>query len=217
MSMQLWSRVEEKRGVILASQGEALHRLEINGSKARQDVLRILGVLEQGQSPEVVGANSIQTVGLAAIREVRVSPDHDEIEFHAEGGGTTPLKFSTGGKGAIEIAQSVIARTGRPFQEEKQDITAVEAVLPPIIIGVILGFFWALLYGAAGQIAAGEEIEVHGRRAGLKRILLWAAELLGVNGTLVLGAVLGLWVIGWTAMRVVRRPQRTVWKAEPSA
>jgi hypothetical protein len=214
MDLQLWSKVEEKRGIVLALRGDEVHRLEISGNKARQDVPRIIEALQQGQEPGAVGANSVQSLKLASIGQARVSPDQDDVEFHAEGENGSPLKFTTVGKQASEIARTILARTGRPFREDREDITAVEAVMPPLIIGVILGVVWALLYGAAGQVASGEEIEVHGRRAGLKRLFIMVAEMLGVNGTLVLGAVLLLWILGWATMRVVRRPQRTVWQAQ---
>ena len=217
MDLQIWSKVEDKRGIVLALRGDEVHRLEISGNKARQDVPRMMEALQQGLEPAVVGAHSVESLKLASIGQVQVSPDQDDVEFRAGGENGTTLKFSTAGNNAMEIARTILARTGRSFGEERQDITAVEAVLPPLIIGGILGVVWALLYGAAGQVASGEEIEVHGRRAGLKRLFVMVAELLGVNGTLVLGAVLLLWILGWVTMRVARRPQRTIWHAEQVA
>jgi hypothetical protein len=216
MDLKLWSKVEEKRGIVLALRGDEVHRLEVTGSKARADVLRILDVLQQGQEPGGVGANSVQSLKLASIGEVRTSPDHDHVELRSENERGTTLKFPTDGKNATEIAQTIVARTGRSFREEQQDITAVEAVVPPLIIGLIVGVLWALLYGTAGQVAAGEQIEVHGRRAGLKKLFVMVAEMLGMNGTLVLGGVLLAWILGWGTMRLVRRPQRTIWHAESS-
>lgn len=212
--MQLWSKVEEKRGIVLALRGDEVYRLEVTGGKVRVDVPRILEVLQQGLEPGTVGANSVQSLRLASIGEVRTSPDHDSVELRSGGQDGTTLKFSTSGKNATEIAQTILARTGRSFREEQQDITVVEALLPPLIIGVIIGVLWALLYGTAGQVAAGEKIEVHGRRAGLKRLFVMVAELLGVNGTLLLGGVLLAWILGWATMRVVRPPQRTIWRAD---
>jgi hypothetical protein len=45
-------------------------------------------------------------------------------------------------------------------------------------------------------------------------MFVWAAELLGMNGTIIVGVLLLLAIIGWATMRVVRRPQRTVWQPE---
>jgi hypothetical protein len=217
MDLQVWSKAEEKRAVILALRGDAVHRLEVTGGKARQELPRIIGALQQGQEPDAVGANSVQTLRAASIGQVRVSPDQEDVEFRADGENGSTLKFSTGDKKAAEIAQTVLARAGRPFRQELQDLTAVEAVLPPLILGAIIGLFWALVYMAAGELEAGKEVEVHGRRSGLKRLFVLVAQMLGVKGTLVVGALLGVWIIGWAAMRVVRRPQRTVWLADPAA
>ena len=124
------------------------------------------------------------------------------------------LSFSIGDNKAGEIARAVVARTGRSFREGKQDITAFEAVLPPLILGVLLGFFWTLLYLAAGDLESGKELNTTGRRGLWKALFAWIAEMLGVNGTLILGAVLLLLILGWATNRVVRRPQRTVWQVE---
>jgi hypothetical protein len=45
-------------------------------------------------------------------------------------------------------------------------------------------------------------------------MMIWAAELLGVNGTIAVGAVGLAFVVGWAARRLVKRPQRTVWLPE---
>jgi hypothetical protein len=217
MDLQVWSKAEEKRGVVLALRGDEVHRIEVTGNKARQEVPRIIGGLQQGQEPAILGANSVQTLKLASIGQTRVSPDQDEVEFRVEGENGSTLTFSTSDNKAGEIARTVLARTGRSFREEQQDIAAFEAVLPPLILGVILGVVWALLYGTAGQLESGEEVQVHGRRAFYKQLFAWVAGMLGVNGTLILGAVLLIWILGWATRRVIRRPQRTVWQLEQTS
>ena len=89
--------------------------------------------------------------------------------------------------------------------------------MPPIIIGLIIGFVWTMVYWTAGDLASGKEIEITGRRRGLKQMFVWAAETLGMNGTLILGGVLLLAIVGWATMRLVRRPQRTVWQPDLDA
>ena len=217
MDLQVWSKVEEKRGVILALRGDEVHRIEVSGNNARQDASRIIGALQQGQEPSAVGANSVDSLKLASIGQARVSPDQDDVEFRAEGENGKTLKFAIGDNKAGEIARAVLAGAGRPFREEKQDITAVEAVMPPLILGVLIGFFWTLLYLTAGQLESGEDVKTTGRRSLYKQLFAWIAGMLGVNGTLGLGAVLLALILAWATMRVVKRPQRTVWQAEPAA
>jgi hypothetical protein len=217
MDVQLWLKAEEKKSTILALRGDEIHCLEVTGNKARQEAGRIVGVLQQGQDPSAVGATSVSSLKLGSIAHVRVDPDDEVIEFHGDGEGGKVLKFASSDKKGADIARTVLAKAGRSFREERQDITAVEAVVPPIIIGLIVGFVWMLVYWTAGELAAGKEIEVTGRRAGIKRLFVWAAEMLGMNGTLILGAVLLLWILGWATRRVVRRPRRTVWQLEAGA
>ena len=42
-------------------------------------------------------------------------------------------------------------------------------------------------------------------------MLIMVAEILGPNGTMAAGVVLAVLVVGWLAMRIFRRPERTVW------
>lgn len=172
--------------------------------------------MQEGQEPSTLGANSSSALKVGSIGRAQVCEDNTLVEFHPEGENGKPVKFASGDKKGAEIIRSVLARAGRPYREEKQDITAVEAVLPPIIIGVIVGFVWTMIYWTAGKIASGENVEVSGRRRGLQQMFVWVAEMLGLNGTLAVGAVLLLAIIGWATMRVVRRPQRTVWQPEPA-
>jgi hypothetical protein len=44
--------------------------------------------------------------------------------------------------------------------------------------------------------------------------MVWFAEMLGTNGSIALGMVLLILVLGWAAARVFKRPQRTVWRPE---
>jgi hypothetical protein len=48
----------------------------------------------------------------------------------------------------------------------------------------------------------------------LQRLLIWAAELLGTGGTVVVGVLLLALILGWAAKRIIHRPQRTVWLPE---
>jgi hypothetical protein len=214
MDVQLWSKADEKRAVILALRDDEIHCLEVTGNKARQEAARILGALQQGQEPSTLSANSSSAIKVGSIGRAQVCEDNMLVEFHPEGENGKPLKFASGDKKGAEIIRAVLAGAGRPYREEKQDITAVEAVIPPIIIGVVGGFFWTMVYWAAGTIASGEEVKVSGSRRGLGRMFVWAAELLGMNGTIIVGVLLLLAIIGWATMRVVRRPQRTVWQPE---
>src|SRR5262249_3133839 len=100
------------------------------------------------------------------------------------------------------------------YQPTKEEIGVGEALLPPVITGAVGGLLWYGIYSSASDLAAGKEIEIRGRRQGMKRMLVWVAELLGPTGATVLGVALLVLIVGWLAMRIIRRPQRTVWLPE---
>lgn len=211
MELQIWSKVGEKQGAILALLGDEVHRIGVSGAKARREIPRMIEALHQGQEPSSLGAGKVETMPLASIGAAEVDPDGNNIRFRSEGDGGASLKFTANNSEAQEIARAVLARSGRPFREEKQDLGPVEALIQPLVIGGIVGFFWFLLYKSAEQVAAGEVAEIHGRRQGLKQLFVKVSETLGTGGTTAIGAVLGALIIAWAAMRIVKRPQRTVW------
>lgn len=215
MDLQIWSKVGDKRGAILALRGEELHRIGVSGSKVtiRRNVSKLIEALQEGQEPSALKAKSVETLAVGSIGRAELSPDQSSIKFSAEGDGGASLEFSSSDNKASEIVRVVLARGGRAFREEKQDIGPGEAVFPPVFFGGIGGVLWYWLYNTAGQLAKGEEIEVgHGRGRGLQRLMILVAETVGMNGTLLIGAALLAMVLGWATLRVVRRPQRIVWQ-----
>jgi hypothetical protein len=183
--------------------------------KPGREVPRMIEALRQGQEPSAVGARSVETLKLSSIGRAEVTPEQYTVKFIADGDNGATLEYSSSETNGAEIARTVLARTGRTYREEKQDIGPVEAVMPPIVMGVVIGIFWALLYGSAGQVEAGEQVQIRpGRHSGMKRLFVTLASMLGVNGTIGLGVVLALLIVGWATMRLVRRPQRTVWLPE---
>ena len=74
------------------------------------------------------------------------------------------------------------------------------------------------VYLSAADMAAGKVVEVKGgRRRGLQQMAVWVAELLGTTGTIIVGVVLLLLIVGWTAKRIIHRPERTVWLPQQTA
>ena len=98
---------------------------------------------------------------LASIGQARVCADQDDVEFQPQGeDGEVPQVHQRRQEGRGDRPSG--PRPGRPsVPRGKQDITAVEAVMPPLIIGVIIGFLWtiALLDGRRSW-RSGEEIEI---------------------------------------------------------
>ncbi len=213
METRVWHKVGEKRGELLVLTGDALHRIEVKGDKAKQEVPALAASLGGGQPPSAVGGAKV--VPLAAIRRVEVAPGNTSVKFvHEHEGKPGALEFMVAQDAhAQEIARAAVERAGLPAQERSEDITVVEALMPPVILGAIVGVIWGLLYMAAVGLEEGEEAHVRGggRGRGIKVLFVIAAQLLGKTGTIVVGAVLLALFVYWAVMRVVKRPQRLVW------
>lgn len=214
MEPQIWSKSEEKWAYIFMLRGHEVYRLKVTGISLtlKRKVQGVLEALQQGQEPSAAGAKSVETLDARTISKAEVSPGNSSLTLHGTGEGAQSLRFTTADDNADEILQAVLVQSGRTFQPTQEEIGVFEALIPPVVVGALGGLLWVGLRDAAGKIAAGEELEVKGvRRRGLQQIMITAAEILGPNGTIALGVVLGVAVLGWAVLRVVRRPERTVW------
>ncbi len=213
MESQIWSKAEEKWAYILVLRGQDVHLLKVTGNllTLKRNLKSVLEGLAGGQEPASAGAKSVETLDARTISKAELSPGNSSLTLHGGPEGSKQLAYTTGDQNAGQILQAILARSGQTFQQSQEEIGIVEALLPAAIVGGIGGLFWAGVYHSAGQIAAGEEVEVRGRRRSLQRLLIWVAELLGTGGTIAVGAVLLALILGWAAMRVIKRPERTVW------
>lgn len=211
METRVWHKVGEKQGEVLVLTGDALHRIQVKGNAAKQQVPALAAALGQGQDP--AGVDGAHVVPLTAVRRVEVAPGNSSVKFvHEHGGKPGSLEFSVGHNShAQEIARAAVERAGLPAEGRSEDITVGEAVMPPIILGAIAGVLWFLVYLSAADLDAGKDPEIRGRHRGKKMLFTAIARALGTNGTLALGAVLAAAFVGWAVLRVVKRPQRLVW------
>jgi hypothetical protein len=217
MESQIWSKSSEKWAYILMVRGHEVYQLKVTGNvlTLKRNVTAVIDALERGESPSEVGAKSVETLDARTLAKAEVSPGNGSLTLHGGEDGSTELTYSTADNNADEILRAILAQSGRTFQPTQEEIGVVEALILPAIIGIVGGLFWAGVYQSAGQIAAGAEVEVKGfRHLGFKRLLIWAAELLGTGGTVVVGVLLLVLILGWAAKRIIHRPERTVWLPE---
>jgi hypothetical protein len=213
MESLIWSKSESKWAYILMLRDHEVYRLKVTGSMVTlgRNLRGVLEALQQGKAPAEAGAKSVEALDARSIARAEVSPENTSLTLHGGEGGSTTISYTTGDGDAGAILESILAKTDRTFRPTQEEIGVVEAVVPPGIVGLIGGLLWAVVYDSARKLAAGETVEAHGRRAGMQQMLIGAAEMLGENGTLAAGAGLLALVLGWAVLRVVRRPERTVW------
>jgi hypothetical protein len=216
METRVWHKIEDKQGTVLALTGDAVHHISFSGKNAKQEATEAVTALLAGKDPATVVSSSSKAVPLAAINRVEVSHDHGTVKFHTvEADKPVKVEFMVrSGDDGPGIARAVVERTAITHPERSEDIGVVEALLAPVILGVIAGVAWVFVYFAATALDSDEEINVAqgGRRGrGLKRLIVFVAEILGTNGTIAVGAVLLAAFVGWAILRVVKRPQQLVW------
>ena len=215
METRVWHKVGEKQGAVLSMTGDTLYRVGFSGKDVKRDVAQAVTALQAGQDPAGIVGGEVKAVPLASIRRVEVSHGRDTVKFLTSEGGNNPVKVEfDGGSDSPEIARAVVDRAGITHPERTEDIGVVEALLAPVILGVIVGVLWLIVYGMATGMEGGEEVHNNrvGRRGrGLGVLFGFIAQILGTNGTIILGAVLLVAFIGWGVMRIVKRPQRMVW------
>lgn len=212
MESPMWVNKQEKWAYILLLRDHEVYLLKVTGSKfsLKKNLQKVLEALEGGQVPSEVKAKSVEMLDARAIGKAELGEGNKSLSLYGEGENPKKLKFSPPEYNADTIWQAVQERSGKTFQSTKEDIGAVEAVVPLAIWGGLGGLLWYGLYDAATKLAAGETLKVSGRRQGLQRMLNGVAGMLGTTGTVALGVVLLALVLGWAVRRVVRRPQRTM-------
>ncbi|WP_165072810.1 hypothetical protein [Paludisphaera rhizosphaerae] len=212
MESRIWANIQERFADFVVLQGDVVHKLRVKGMVKgflfKRKAQGVLEQLQQGAEPKEVGG-TLETMPAGAIVKAEVSPGNGSLTLHSQDG--AKLDFSTPNSDADVILAAILEKAGRSFSPAQEEIGAVEAALPPMFLGLIAGLFWAAVYDSASKLAAGEEIVVKGRRQGLQKLTIWVADLLGYNGVLAIGAVLGALLLGWLVMRLVKRPLRTVW------
>src|SRR5262249_22119527 len=141
MQTRVWHKVGEKQGTILVLTDRALHKIDVKGNQAKQQVPALADSLAQGADPAGAGG---QGVPLAAVRRVEVAPGNTSVKFfHEAEGKPGKFEFSVQDNAhAQEIARLAAERAGLPADERSEDITVGEALLPPVFLGLIVGVFW---------------------------------------------------------------------------
>ncbi|WZO98315.1 hypothetical protein EP7_005375 [Isosphaeraceae bacterium EP7] len=214
MESRIWLKSEEKWAYILMLREFEVFKLKVTGSMItlKRNLKAVLDALEQGKAPADAGAKWVETLDVRTIAKAEVDPGNSGLTLHSEGDKPTSISYSTGDSDADTILQTILERSGRTYQPTQEEVGVVEAVLPPLFVGGIVGLFLGGVYSAATEIAAGNDVEVDGlRRRGLKRLLITIAEIIGVNGSIAIGVILLALIVAWIIRRIVHRPERTVW------
>ena len=90
---------------------------------------------------------------------------------------------------------------------EIKDYSVIKQILPQLMTLGISGILIVVTYISAMELEKGESVRISGRRAWLKQIIVWIAEILGTIGTLVVGTIIILSLI-YFIIRKSQNPKR---------
>lgn len=214
METLVWTKTEEKFANLLTLRGSEVHQLRVTGNMLtlKRNLGKVQEALAAGRPPAESGAKVVGTLDARSIVKAELSPGNGALTLYGPGEKPSKVKFAPTDNSADQILDAILARSGQSFQPTQEEIGVVEALLAPGIIGAIGGLFCFALYDSARKLAAGEEVEISGRRRGMQRILVSIAEMVGPTVALGIGVAFLLLIAFWAFRQITKRPMRTVLK-----
>jgi len=163
----------------------------------------IVSAIEAGEpASQVVLKDDPTTILFAGIEKVRFDQLDDDIDIDFKLGKSNESKNITFSNREERDAFAAELTEHLPgFTSETVEWGRVRAAFGPVVFGSIVSFFTFVFHAAARAMAAGAEADATGRRAGVKRLVMWAIELVGPIGVLVVGGL----VLSLTAAYLFKR------------
>jgi len=174
---------------------------------SKKQMPAISAALEEGQHVASVVKDDVTAVPIGAISMVEYDRTGDDIEIEYALGRekkTESIWFSSAEQRDDFAAQ--LAERLTDFTSETKVYGPVRAAVGPIGFGAVVAFFTWVLHGAAVALAGGADVDVSGRRAGLKRLVMGIVELIGPTGVLVVGGLLLALTVAVLVMRIKEPP-----------
>ena len=144
----------------------------------------------------------------AAVSSVKANRFRDDLNiYHQQAGKTRMLNITFKDAAHRDAALQALERRLAPrFTKAEVQYGVVRAALVPLLTTAALAALTYVSYMAAGGVAAGEAVDIHGRARAQKRMFAWALEILGPTGVAVVGGLIVLGCIGWLVVRVKKPP-----------
>ena len=144
----------------------------------------------------------------AAVSSVKANRFRDDLNIYHQQAGKTRMRNITFKDAAHRDAalQALERRLAPRFTKAEVQYGVVRAALVPLLTTAALAALTYVSYMAAGGVAAGEAVDIHGRARAQKRMFAWALEILGPTGVAVVGGLIVLGCIGWLVVRVKKPP-----------
>ncbi len=163
----------------------------------------ILAAIEEGQpAAQVVMKDDPTTILIAGVKRIKYDQKDDDVDFDFKLGkeeSSKNIAFSS-----PEERDAFMAELTERLPEcdsKTVEWGPIRASLGPLAFGSFVGALTWVFHAAAVAMAAGAEAEATGRRAGLKKLVMWMIETIGPTGVLVFGGL----VLALTAVHLWKR------------
>lgn len=168
--------------------------------------------LQQGAEPiDAFGAGA-KMFDCQAMKKLATAEHEDNVAlWYTEGEKTKKFTVAMDGYPEQIKLMDLIAAEIPNAQKSEEPIPVWQAIIGPGLTTA------AIVAGTAvfATIAADPDPDFNpaGRRAGMKRLLMWLTQTLGVTGIIAIGAVLSLGTLFWLFKRASSPPVKTVIEA----
>jgi hypothetical protein len=203
--MQHWIDRKSDKAQLIVLTDEAVYAQEMKHEAAAQTV----AALEAGRSPAVVFRKDAKHVAFRSMTKAQYNEHETDIEFHHREGkndGSVSVFVETPGL-REEVFAAVQQQLSGSFDAHRIEYSRWRAALGPLIALTVFGLGTLALRVAAIAIRAVDEVEVSGRRQGLKKLFVWVLDTLGPMGVSIAGGLLVL-LSGWVLYSRLQEPQR---------
>ncbi len=211
MTPQYWLDKDDDKIRLIVLTPEALYSESLTPVECRQRV----EALKAGNSPSTLFGTEADHVSLRALEKVTADARDTDIELtHRDGKDSTDLTLSIS---SAEIREAVFAALqqvmANRFQTFEDHYSRARAAFGSLMTLTVFGLLTWWLAAAAAGIRAAEEIELSGRKKGLKKIFIGTLDLLGPTGVTIIGGLICALVLWYLALQLRQPPQLRILQA----
>ncbi|HJU38636.1 MAG TPA: hypothetical protein VJ724_03625 [Tahibacter sp.] len=209
------------------------HYIDRDGSKAQLVVLtdeaiyaetfsaadgqRHVRELAAGKAPGAIFGKDASAIFLRTIRRVQIDDNDSDVDVtHADGDKETrtSLRFAEN-----DVRDAVYAalreRLAAKLREHVDEVSRPRAAVGSLTALTVFGIGTVVLAQAAAAIQAAGEVEITGRRAGLKKLVTGVLDTLGPTGVSIIGGILCLLALLVFVQRMREPPRLRFLQAAP--
>ena len=211
--MQYWKDVDGDSAQLLLVSNEAVYAETYKGSLIEAQISR----LQAGESPAQVFGDKATHVVLRGVKRVQQSSADSDIDFEVGEGKeakTESLTIEDAGVRDAVFGAVEQATQGR-FRRYEDTYSKARAAFASALTFSLLAMGTAIAANAATAIRAADEIEITGRKKGLKQMVVWVLDTLGPWGVSILGGLLCALALFVLIQRVQAPPHLQMLQSKP--